>query len=200
MVFPTKSSIAHWLVIAVIALCFLSAACSKKKTVIDSVALDAESLPTMHSEDVSWLISDSGITKHRLIAKVWDAYDNPHPDLSYSYFPEGFYVEQFDSVFNVEGSIKSDTAYYYDKKELWHLIGNVKIISLQGDKLETQELFWDAKRKKYPVYSDQPARVERADGEKIWGIGFESDLSMSDFHFFKVGAELYFSDNNDSIP
>ena len=52
-------------------------------------------------------------------------------------FPRGIYVEKFDTLFQTEASIKADTAYYYDKKGLWELIGNVEVESLQG------EAFWD---------------------------------------------------------
>ncbi len=180
----------------VIVLCFLSVACSKGKTVMDSVALDVKTLPLMHSENVSSLISDSGVTRYRLAAKVWDVYDSPQPQNSYWYFPKGFYVEKFDSVFKVEGSIESDTAYYYDKKSLWHLIGNVKVLNLQKEKFETQELFWDEKLQK--IYSDKIIRIEQVD-KIIVGEGFESNQSMTKYDIFKTNTILYVSDN-DSIP
>ena len=42
-------------------------------------------------------------------------------------------MEKFDTLFQTEASIKADTAYYYDKKGLWELIGNVEVESLQGE-------------------------------------------------------------------
>ncbi len=203
MVLATKTSVKHKIAFVVITLCFLSAACSKGKTVIDSVALDVQVLPVMHSEDVSSLISDSGITRYRLVAKTWDVYDSPQPQNSYWYFPGGIYVEKFDSVFAAEGSLEADTAYYYDKKSLWHLIGNVKALNLQKEKFETQELFWDEKLQK--IYSEQSIRVERTDGTVILGEGFESNQAMTDYRIFKTYAIFYVSENdsvppNDSIP
>ena len=184
------------LAFVVIVLFFLSAACSKGKTVVDSVALDVQTLPSMHSEDVSCLVSDSGVTRNRLIAKVWDWYDSPDAKKSYWYFPKGCYVEQFDSLFNVEGSIEADTAYYYDKKKLWHAIGNVKAMNLQKEKFETQELFWDENIGK--IYSNQAIRIEKTDGTVILGEGFESNQSMTDYHIFKTYGTFYISDK-DSI-
>ena len=185
----------RWLIIAVIVLCFLSEACSKRKTVLDSVVLDAEILPLMHTEENSSLISDSGLTRYRLVAKVWDIHDNSHQDRSYWYFPEGFYVEQFDSIFNVEGSIKSDTAYYFDKKSLWRLVGNVEALNLQKVKIETQELFWNEKLKK--IYSDQAVTIEESD-RIIMGEGFESNQEMTDYNIFKIKGIMYILEN-DSI-
>jgi len=187
----------HGVAFVAIILCFLSAACSEGKTVMDAVALDVKTLPLMHSEDVSTLISDSGITRYRMVAKIWDMYDNTQPQKSYWYFPKGIYVEKFDSLFNVEGSIESDTAYYYDKKSLWRAIGNVKAMNLKKEKFETQEMFWDQRLHK--MYSDQPIRIEQVDGRVILGVGFESNESMTEYNIFKPYAEFYVS-NKDSIP
>lgn len=159
---------------------------------MDTIEVDAQALPLMHTENASSLISDSGVTRYRLVAKVWDVYDK-HPD-SYWYFPKGLYVEKFDSVFNVEGSIKSDTAYYYDKKMLWHLIGNVEVMNLQKEKFETQELFWNEKTEK--IYSNKPIRIEQAD-KIILGEGFESNQSMTNYDIFKTYAVLYVNDREE---
>ena len=72
------------------------------------VSVDVQAIPTIHTEDASMLISDSGITRYRLEAKIWDIYSNEGD--AYWYFPEGIHVEQFDSLFRVTGSIVADTA------------------------------------------------------------------------------------------
>ncbi|MCL2650160.1 MAG: LPS export ABC transporter periplasmic protein LptC [Candidatus Azobacteroides sp.] len=182
----------HFAIVFIGAFCLFSATCSKGKTVMDTIEVDAQALPLMHTENASSLISDSGVTRYRLVAKVWDVYDK-HPD-SYWYFPKGLYVEKFDSVFNVEGSIKSDTAYYYDKKMLWHLIGNVEVMNLQKEKFETQELFWNEKTEK--IYSNKPIRIEQAD-KIILGEGFESNQSMTNYDIFKTYAVLYVNDREE---
>ena len=188
----------HKFVFAAVVLFFLLVACSNGKTVVDSVTLDIQTLPSMRSEDVSCLVSDSGVTRNRLVAKVFEVYDNPDPKKSYWYFPEGCYVEQFDSLFNVEGSIEADTAYYYEKKKLWHAIGNVKAMNFQKEKFETQELFWDENLGK--IYSNQAIRVEKTDGTVILGKGFESNQAMTDYHIFKTYGIFYISaENNDEI-
>ena len=96
-------------------------------------------------------------------------------------FPEGIYVEKFDTLFHTEASIKADTAYYYDKKGLWELIGNVEVESLQGEHFETSQLFWDQKQEK--VYSDKFMRIEQED-KIITGIGFESNQDMTQYKIF----------------
>ena len=99
----------------------------------------------------------------------------------YWFFPSGIYVEKFDSLFNTDASIQADTAYYYDKRGLWELSGNVEIESLQGERFETSHLFWD--QKKELIYSDRYIRIEQED-KVVTGIGFESNQNMTQYKIF----------------
>jgi len=139
VVLQTKSTI-----IVSILLCFIGMISCSKESVISTVSLeDALVLPSIHGENIYSLISDSGITRYALKAKVWDMYSNDVEP--YWFFPEGIYLEKFDSLFHVEGYIQADTAYFFEKKELWQLIGNVHCQNLLGDKFDTSELFWNQK-------------------------------------------------------
>lgn len=160
-------------------LLLFSVACSREKKEVVVVAFDPEKTYTMKATDVATLISDSGVTRYRINAKQWLVFGkaaDPH-----WYFPEGIYVEKFDTLFRTDASIKADTAYYYDKKGLWELIGNVEIESLQGERFETSHLFWNQKEGK--VYSEQFIRIEQAD-KVITGTGFESNQEMTQYKIF----------------
>lgn len=149
------------------------------------VSSDPEKSYTMKATQVNTLISDSGITRYRVKAKEWLVFGNakePH-----SYFPEGIYVEKFDTTFHAEASIKADTAYYFDKKGLWRLIGNVEVESLQGERFNTSELFWDQKAEK--VYSDKYIRIQQKE-QIITGIGFESNQNMTRYRIFNSQGEF----------
>lgn len=163
----------------VVMLLLFSVSCGKEKADVVVVAFDPEQTYTMKASDVSSLISDSGITRYRLKAKEWMIFDKAAEP--YWYFPKGIYVEKFDTLFHAEASIQADTAYYYDKKGLWKLIGNVEIESLQGEHFETSLLFWNQKEEK--VYSDKYIRIEQED-KIITGIGFESNQDMTQYKIF----------------
>lgn len=90
-------------------------------------------------------------------------------------------MEKFDTLFNIEASLKADTAYNYEKKGLWKLIGNVRVENLEGKKFETSLLFWDQKEEK--VYSDKYIRIQE-DDKIITGIGFESNQNMTQYKIF----------------
>ena len=115
-----KYSITTTFAVVVMLLLFM-ASCGKENKEVVEVTFDPENTYTMRTTDATSLISDSGITRYRLNAKEWLVFgkaQEPH-----SYFPQGVYVEKFDSLFNVEASVKADTAYYWDKKGLYKLIG-----------------------------------------------------------------------------
>ena len=122
------------------------------------------------------MISDSGITRYKIVAEEWLIYDKKNPP--YWAFEKGVYLEKFDTLFRIDASIKADTAYYHEKKKLWELKGHVQILSQRGDKFQTDLLFWDEKKEK--VYSDKFIQIEQED-KIIKGYGFESNQDLTEY-------------------
>ena len=151
-------------------------ACSGKDKNLAEAITERDSLPSMRSLGVTTLISDSGITRYKIITEEWTVFDKKNPP--YWAFEKGVYLEKFDSLLHIDASIKADTAYYYEKKKLWELKGNVHIQSQRGDKFDTELLFWDENDKK--VYSDKFIRIEQED-KTITGYGFESNQELTDY-------------------
>ena len=160
-------------------LLLFTASCNGDNKEVVVVAFDPETTYTLRTTDYTTQFSDSGITRYRAIAKEFLKFDKAKEP--FSYFPEGIYVEKFDTLFNIEASLKADTAYNYEKKRLWKLIGNVRVENLEGKKFETSLLFWDQKEEK--VYSDKYIRIQE-DDKIITGIGFESNQNMTQYKIF----------------
>lgn len=169
----------------VVMLLLFTVACSKEVKEVVDATYDPEKSYTMKATQVNTLISDSGITRYRIEAAEWIVFGKAKEP--YWYFPEGIYVEKFDTLFRSEASIKADTAYYFDKKGLWHLIGNVEVESLQGEQFDTSELFWDQKKEK--VYSDKYIRIQQKE-QIITGVGFESNQNMTRYKIFNSQGEF----------
>ena len=151
-------------------------ACSGKDKKLAEAISENDTLPSMKSLGVTTLISDSGITRYKIVAEEWLIHDKKnHP---YWAFEKGVYLEKFDTLFRVDASIKADTAYYHEKKKLWELRGHVQILSQRGDKFQTDLLFWDEKKEK--VYSDKFIQIEQED-KVIKGYGFESNQDLSEY-------------------
>lgn len=174
--------------------------CGGKKS--DTIMSQVDSLPyTSLTRDASSLISDSGITKYKLEAPVWYTYDKPE---AHWYFPEGFYVEQFDTLFTTQASIKADTAYYFQDKKLWQLLGNVEVLNREGQRFFGHSLFWDEMTAE--VYSHEHTIIVPANGQLIESkYGFKSNQDMSQYELYSSYGHLDVEDKpmsptNDSIP
>jgi LPS export ABC transporter protein LptC len=175
--------------VVVMLLFFLS--CKDKNEHLVAIAYDPEVVPTMITDSVTTLISDSGITRYKLVAEVWKVFDKAKEP--YWYFPEGIYLERFTPDFNTEATVKADTAWYYSQKDLWKLIKNVHVENMEGEVFESEELYWDQKNGK--VYSEKYIEIKRGVTE-IKGYGFESNQSMNDYRIFRPhDGKLPFSDS-----
>ena len=150
--------------------------CSGKDKKLTDAISENDTLPSMKSLGVTTLISDSGITRYKIIAEEWLIHDKKNPP--YWAFEKGVYLEKFDTLFRIDASIKADTAYYYEKKKIWELKGHVQILSQRGDKFQTDLLFWDEKKEK--VYSDKFIQIEQED-KIIKGYGFESNQDLTEY-------------------
>ena len=173
----------------VVMLLLFMASCGKENKEVVEVTFDPENTYTLRTTDVSSLISDSGITRYRMNAKEWLVFGKAKEP--YSYFPQGVYVEKFDSLFNVEASVKADTAYYWDKKGLYKLIGHVSILSQEGKKLDTSILYFDQKEDQ--IYTDEYFELEEGD-KIITGIGFKSNQNMTKYKVFNSQGTFPVSD------
>jgi LPS export ABC transporter protein LptC len=157
---------------------FLS--CKDKNEHLIAFVYDPEVVPTMITDSVTTLISDSGITRYKLVTEVWKVFDKAKEP--YWYFPEGIYLEQFTPDFNTEATVTADTAWYYSQKDLWKLTKNVHVENMEGDIFESEELYWDQKNKR--VYSDQYIEIKRGVTE-MKGYGFESNEAMNDYRIIR---------------
>lgn len=182
--------------LGILILSFLISCSSDKKEYVNA-ALDRETMPSMRDDSVTMLVSDSGLIKYKLITKNWEFFENakdPH-----WYFPEGIYVEQFDTSFHKQTSLRADTAWNFTLRKVWRLKGNVFIENVQNETFSTDELFWDEKLQKF--YSDKYIEINRPEKLMLKGIGFESNMNMTQYRIFKPhDTDIYFEDNQNAAP
>ena len=164
--------------VVVMLLLFLS--CKDKNENLVAFAYDPEVVPTMVTDTVTTLISDSGITRYKLVADVWKVFDKAKEP--YWFFPEGIYLERFTPDFSIEATVTADTAWYYTNQDLWKLKDNVHVENIKGELFDSEELFWDQKNER--VYSDKYIEIKRGVTE-IKGYGFESNQAMTEYRIFR---------------
>ena len=178
-------------IIAMVVMSLFFVSCKDKDENLVPLRYDPEKVPTMITDSVTTLISDSGITRYKLIADEWQVFDKAGEP--YWYFPRGIYLERFTPDFNIEATVIADTAWFYNKKELWKLKKNVHVENMKGELFDSEELFWD--RKKERVYSESFIVIKRGETE-IKGFGFESNQQMTDYRIFRPhDGRLPFTDN-----
>jgi Protein of unknown function (DUF1239). len=169
--------------------------CGRKKEAVGEAITERDSLPMMTTLGVETYVSDSGVVRYKILADRWDVYDRKIP--SYWAFEEGAYLEQFDTLFNVQQKVKADTAYYYDKKKIWELRGNVHVENINGDIYDTELLFWDQAAEK--IYSDKFVRIQQTD-RTITGYGFDSNQQMTNPRIRNMAGIFYVEENQPSVP
>lgn len=131
----------------------------------------------MTSYGVNTLISDSGVMKYRIVTERWEVNENVNPPRWI--FSRGLFLEQFDEKFHIEAYIQSDTAFYMTELKLWHLIGNVRIRTIDGVRYNGEELFWD--QNSHELYSNQPCHLITPERE-MQGSYFRSDERMTKYY------------------
>jgi LPS export ABC transporter protein LptC len=165
--------------------CFVSCNTDKKEQI--EIAFNPDSTYTLKETNVNALVSDSGITRYKIIAQTWLIFGLAKEP--YWFFPDGVYLEKFDTVFNVEASVKADTAYYYERRKLWKLEGHVDISNFKNERFQTSQMFLD--QNSNSIYSDVYIRITKEEFLNE-GIGFRSNQDMSIYQIFHPTAEIPF--------
>jgi LPS export ABC transporter protein LptC len=164
-------------VILLLLICFSVYSCAKKEIRHRASAIaDRKAMPALAGDEVTTLISDSGITRYRIKAKKWLVYDKA--DTPYWEFPEGVYLEKFNLNLEADATVEADYAYYNEPAQRWMLRGNVQAVNLQGEKFETPLLYWDQSSES--VYSDSSIVITR-ETSIIKGVGFRSNQEMTQY-------------------
>ena len=165
----------RWIVPLVVGACLVGA-CGQEQGHTAPAIRPQDSVATMVSYGVNTLISDSGVIKYRIVAERWEM--NPNRNPSRWIFDKGLFLEQFDLTLHVQSYIQCDTAYYYDVDKLWELHGRVRILSKNGLRFRSEELFWD--ERKHELYSDKYSHIITPERE-LQGNRFRSDEKMTKY-------------------
>lgn len=135
---------------------------------------EADSLAIMTTMDAVIEIADSGRTAYKIYAKEWKVFEKRRPP--YWAMEKGVYLEKFNRDLEIEGTIKCDTAYYFNQQKLWKLMGNVNIKNPKNERFYTDLMYWD--QEKELIYSDAYIKIEQTE-HTTEGIGFSSNQDMT---------------------
>ena len=91
-------------------------------------------------------------------------------------FPDGAEIDFFDDAGEVSSTLTCGYGVRYETEERVTLRDSVVWRSRAGDRLDTEELLWDARAEQ--ISSDRLVRLRQSDKE-ITGVGFEADQDFS---------------------
>ncbi len=169
--------------------------CKEVKREVVTTPSNPDSIVSMLTRDVTTLISDSGMTRYRISTKLWLVYDEARrPNWR---FPNGLFLEQFDNNFEVEATIRCDSAIYFKAEKLWRLDGDIVIRNAKKELIETEQLFWD--QALHEVRSDSFVHIERAD-RILEGYGFRSDEQLRNYMLNKPSGIFPIPKRQETTP
>lgn len=143
--------------------------------------------PEIVADTFELIYSDSAVVRLKLITSKLMIYsDEEEP---YQEYPDGLIIERFNGNMQITSRIEAKYGKYHQEKDLWEARYDVVVVTETGDTLKSEELFLD--ENKNVLYSDQYVKVIRKGGEILSGIGFKSDMQMSEWVFYKPQGTIF---------
>jgi len=180
------------MIFIIVTVMFMACTGDKKDTI--DYEYDPNVMPMVGTDSVTMLISDSGVIRYKILAQTWDIYESSSDP--YWLFPDKFYGEQFDTLFQVIATVDADSVWYYTRQKLALLKGNVFIRNnVNNETFSSDELFWDQDKRR--IYSNKLVEIVRPGKMTLIATQFESNEQMTNYSFVNAKApEIYVNQEN----
>lgn len=149
-------------------------------------------IPIMVTYDVNTTISDSGVTRYRVVTPEWAVFDDSSS--SCWLFPKGIHLEKFDEQLDVYAEVDADSAIYFSDTQIWHFVGNVNAMNVEGEHFESELLVVEQKNDR--VHTDKFITITQKQ-RIINGMGFESNNQLSRYTILKPQGVFPIEDGED---
>jgi len=167
--------------------------CENDIAVVNSLTVD-ENTPIESSYDVDMNYTDSG----RSVMVMHSPEVNRYPtEEEYLEMPKGMNMIFYDSLGNQKSNLKSEYAINYVDKKIMEARINVVATNAKGDKLFTELLTWDQKKKQ--IYTNVPVRVIQ-EGKTLFGDGLVADETFTDYEIINPHGEFDIESEDEAEP
>jgi LPS export ABC transporter protein LptC len=154
---------------------FCLAACENDIEKIKSLT-NISSLPEISGQNIETIYTDSAKIKMKLVAAEIRQFGKA--ERPYVEFPKGIHVIFYNDSLGIKSEIFADYAKYFTVEKLWEAHGNVIAHNIaEGEKLNTEELFWDEGNNR--IYSNSFSRIESKDFIYYGQKGFVTNQKFS---------------------
>jgi len=174
--FLSKNNLKSIIILAIAGIIMLFVSCEHSSIEKVNAITSELNAPSVSVSNTEIIYSKNARIEARIQSKQINRYiDVEEP---YTEFPEGLYVEFYDSLQKVSSFIKANYCIYDETERLWTAENDVVSVSDEGDTLNTEFLIWDEQKEK--IYSDRYVRITNKDGI-IHGKGFEADQNLTNW-------------------
>ena len=137
-----------------------------------------ESVEKDYPDQESWDARMYFNTKGKRRAVLDAGYIAKYSNKKYTLLKEGVKVQFFDIEGNQKSILTSNEGKYYDANQNMLAVGDVVLVSKNGSKLYSQELFWNNKEEK--VISEVPVKIT-TEADTLYGDTFKSDPDLINY-------------------
>lgn len=168
--------------VACAAVLFLLGSCQNEVEQVRSFS-EQERIPLEVQHNFLLSYTDSTYKRMELRAPLAESY--PQMESPQREFREGIAVKFFDTFGEEESRLRADYALQLINKDLWEARGNVVVVNVKGEQLDTEKLFWDSRKE--IIYSDEFVKITTPT-EIITGEGFTADQNFRNYEISKVSG------------
>ena len=161
--------------------CFIS--CENNLNTVTLIT-SKDKTPLEVEDNASIFYNDSAKTKFHLTAPRIENYGGQDP---YLVFPKGINIDFYDYSSQVNGHLDADYALRHENSRLMEADNNVSVLNRKGERLNTEQLFWDPN--KHKIYTNKFVRIKTAK-EIIYGDGLTSNEDFTQYRITNIRGTI----------
>jgi LPS export ABC transporter protein LptC len=143
-----------------------------------------DTFPLQSEQNATYVYNDSCKTKFKLSAPLIDTYGGKDP---YQECKKGMVLDFYDDSSSVNSHVSANYSIRHENSKIMEADGNVIVINKKGDKLNTEQLFWDAG--KHIIYTKKYVQIKTAT-EIIYGDGLQSNEDFSNYTITNIRGSI----------
>jgi len=143
--------------------------------------------------DIRMTYTDSAKVKAILTAPI--NLDYTHLSFMYSEFPEGLKIIFYNDD-NEENTVVADYGILYNQTRIVDLQGNVVLLSNDGSRLETSQMYWDSEKEW--LFTEQPFTF-KSENEDMAATRLDTNKEFSKFQTGKLTGTILVEEQKDSL-
>ena len=156
--------------------------------------IDTNIEPDLIGENVTMLYTDSARLQMKFVTPLVKQFNTAKEQRRE--FSEGIHVWMYEKTGELKAEITANWAKQDIETDLWEASSNVVVVNAEGQKLETEQLFWDPK--KGNVYSVKYTKITSKDGTVVTGDTFTSKQDFSEWKLSRGRATIILNEENEN--